>query len=109
MEVLNMRFGKDGRRYYKTDFKIRAINEYEKGGKSYTEVCQEMGIPNVFQLKQWRKKYKQEGIDGLRQPGTRKKFKGINEEIKYLRMENELLKKYLAELGYITEEVLSIE
>ena len=83
--------------------------EYEKGGKSYTEICQEMGITNVLQLKQWRKKYKQEGINGLKLPGTRKKLKGINEENKYLRMENELLKKYLAELGYIMEEVQNIE
>lgn len=79
-------------------------------GKSIPSIAREYNIPSEAMIVSWAKKYKEHGKDGLidRRSQTsdvpnamkgrpKTKFNSIEEENKYLRLENEYLKKHVSQ------------
>lgn len=96
--------GKKGMKRYPREVKFEAVRLYVEEGKSQAEIIEELGINNVRRVKQWLHEYRQEGESAFEE----KRSKGLsgrppkkeNQEayIARLEMENDLLKKFHAEL-----------
>ena len=96
--------GKQGMKHYPQAVKLEAVRLYLEEGKSQAEIIQELGLKNVRQVKRWLHAYRQEGEKAF----ASKRRKGVvgrppkreNTEayIARLEMENDLLKKFHAEL-----------
>ncbi|KAA6447386.1 transposase, partial [Bacillus atrophaeus] len=52
------RKGQHFQRYTK-EFKMKAVNLYEEGNKSYHTLSEELGLRSSTQLKNWVKKYRE--------------------------------------------------
>lgn len=91
---------------YSSEFKLSVIKKYKEGGRSFTELAEEFGVSSKTQIHVWIKKYEQEGEEAFiyekrGNPKTIKKvkeekkinFSSIEEEVRFLRLENEYLKK----------------
>ncbi len=96
--------GKKGMKRYSREVKWEAVRLYTEQGKSQAEIVEELGINNVRRVKQWLHEYRQEGERAF-EPKPRKRALGRppkreNTEayIARLEMENDLLKKFHAEL-----------
>ena len=50
---------------YSNEFKLQIIKYYLEENHSYLECCKKFNIPSKTQIKEWVKKYKQHGPDGL--------------------------------------------
>lgn len=96
--------GKKGMKHYSREVKLEAVRLYIVEGKSQAEIIEELGINNVRRVKQWLHAYRQEGEDGfLAKPGKgpvgrSPKRENTEAYIARLEMENDLLKKFHAEL-----------
>ena len=99
------RIRKEKNRYWTSEDKLKIINEVLIDFKSSTEVAKEYDISQGMIIN-WIRKYKEEGIDGLKnkkKPGnplakySNKKNLNEIEQLQYenmkLRIENERLKK----------------
>lgn len=53
-------------RKYSVEFKLEAITRYETTELSYQELAIELGMTNYSLIANWRRQYKENGIDGLR-------------------------------------------
>ena len=118
-------------RAYSVEFKLEAITRYETSECSYQQLALELGLTNHSIIANWRRKYREEGIEGLRShkrgrsvtkkddlnqtPKTSKKSEPIDastrevleNRIKELEAENEILtiqKIYLEELRSLVRE-----
>ena len=104
------RIRKEKNRYWTSEDKLKIINEVLIDFKSSTEVAKEYDISQGMIIN-WIRKYKEEGIDGLKnkkKPGnplakySNKKNLNEIEQLQYenmkLRIENERLKK-----GYLVK------
>ena len=104
------RIRKEKNRYWTSEDKLKIINEVLIDFKSSTEVAKEYDISQGMIIN-WIRKYKEEGIDGLKnkkKPGnplakySNKKNLNEIEQLQYenmkLRIENEQLKK-----GYLVK------
>lgn len=61
-----------------------------------SKVAEELGIQDVNLLKVWMRKFREKGDFGLMdQRGRRKEYKDLEREVKRLRLENDVLKKWL--------------
>lgn len=65
-------------RSYSVEFKLEAITRYETSECSYQQLALELGLTNPFIIASWRRKYQEEGLEGLRphkrgRPVTNKK------------------------------------
>jgi transposase-like protein len=92
--------GKKGMKHYPVEQKLEAVQLYLEGGKTYTEIGQMLSVADPQRIEVWVRQYRQEGAAGLNKPKgrPRKRAESLEEELKRLRMENDLLKKYQAEL-----------
>lgn len=65
-------FGDEGlmrsrnKRTYSVEFKVEAITRYETSECSYQQLALELGLTNPSIIAGWRRKYREEGIEGLR-------------------------------------------
>ncbi|WP_394800619.1 transposase [Aedoeadaptatus acetigenes] len=65
-------FGDEGlmrsrnKRAYSVEFKLEAITRYETSECSYQQLALELGLTNPSMIVNWRRKYREEGIEGLR-------------------------------------------
>lgn len=93
---------------YSKEFKLAVVKRYLKGNGGYQTVADEMKVKNDSQVAAWVKKYNLLGetafdvetrgkTKGPLKGRPKTKFKSIEEEIEYLRMENEYLKKLRAQ------------
>ncbi|QPH40002.1 helix-turn-helix domain-containing protein [Pedobacter endophyticus] len=99
-------------RQYDGEFKLKAIQTLRAGGLSLYQACIRFKIPSVSMLSNWQKKYESHGAESLFK-SCRGKPKSMNKsdkipkqgtanareqelENKYLRAENEYLKKLYA-------------
>ena len=65
-------FGDEGlmrsrnKREYSVEFKLEAITRYETSECSYQQLALELGLMNPSMIVNWRKQYREKGIEGLR-------------------------------------------
>lgn len=91
--------GKKGMKEYPLSVKLQAVRMFLEEGKTKAEIREILGL-SEGRVKIWVKQYRQEGEAGLHKPRgrSRKQAESVEEELSRLRMENELLKKFHAEL-----------
>ena len=119
------------KRSYSVEFKLEAITRYETSECSYQQLALELGLTNPSIIANWRRQYREEGIEGLRphkrgKPVTKKDDRhqtpksttkkepldvstreALENRIKELEAENEILtiqKLYLEELRSLVRE-----
>ena len=130
-------FGDEGlmrsrnKREYSVEFKLEAITRYETSECSYQQLALELGLTNPSIIANWRRQYREEGMEGLRphkrgRPVTKKDDRNqapnpskpseqldvstreaLENRIKELEAENEILtiqKLYLEELRSLERE-----
>lgn len=96
--------GKKGMKHYPVETKVEAVRLHEEGGKSCQEIAELLGIRSRKRVEKWMKDYREKGETFFqRDGGTRKRGRPPKREnkdayIARLEMENELLKKFHAEL-----------
>ena len=65
-------FGDEGlmrsrnKREYSVEFKLEAITRYETSKYSYQQLALELGLTNPSIIANWRRQYREKGIEGLR-------------------------------------------
>ena len=96
------------RRVYSREEKLRAIHCVLDQKKSCRQVGLEMGVPNPHTIHDWVNKYKKYGEEAIQVSKGRKKYllhedrqrylanQEMKERLKFLEMENDVLKKSLA-------------
>jgi transposase len=78
---------------YSFELKKKAV-EMRLQGIPKAKVAEELGIQDISRLKVWMRKYRKEGFAGLvDRRGRRKEYKDLERRLKWLEMENEILKK----------------
>lgn len=93
---------------YSKEFKLAVVKRYLKGNGGYQTIAREMNVKNDSQVFDWVKKYNTLGEKAFdhetrgraKGPGKgrpKTNFKTLEEEIQYLKMENEYLKKLRAQ------------
>jgi transposase len=103
---------KKGSKDYPLETKLEAIRLREEEGLLYQEITEKLEIRDPGRVKTWMRIYRKEGKGGLKKPrrGRPKKDRdSLEERIKYLEMENTLLKALAIELGEELPEGLDIE
>lgn len=85
---------------YPAETKLEAVRLFHEEGKTRAEITQLLEIRDPHRVKAWLKQYCREGVSGFSKPQgrPRKRVESVEEELKRLRMENDLLKKFQAEL-----------
>ncbi|HGM1531859.1 TPA: transposase, partial [Clostridioides difficile] len=89
---------------YSKELKLKAVNLYIKEGYSSYKIAEMLNIRSKTQVQNWVKDYKNKGktafndetrvrFKNISLENDNRKFKSVEEELKYLRMENEFLKK----------------
>jgi transposase len=80
---------------YRFELKKKAV-EMRLQGIPKAKVAEELGIQDISRLKVWMRKYRKEGFSGLvDRRGRRKEYKeDLERRLKWLEMENEVLKKW---------------
>ena len=80
---------------YSFELKKMAV-EMRLQGIPKAKIAEELGIQDVGRLKIWMRKYREQGDFGLMEHrGRRKEYKDLEREVKRLRLENDVLKKWL--------------
>ncbi|MCQ9626377.1 transposase [Cetobacterium somerae] len=90
---------------YSKEFKIEIVKKYLEGKYSTQDLAQEFGILSKTQVHNWVKKYEKDGENAFKfetrgNPKEKKEiidefiFENLEDEIKFLRMENAYLKKF---------------
>lgn len=92
--------GKKGMKKYLAETKLEAIRLFYEEGKTRAEITQLLKVQDPHRVKAWLKQYRREGEAGFSkgQGRPRKQAESEQAELKRLRMENDLLKKFQAEL-----------
>jgi transposase len=102
--------GKKGSTHYKAEIKEQAVKMFLEDGMTYQAIVEALGLRKPDRVKQWVHDYRQEGELGLhRVKGRRRKVEDQEAYIVRLEMENELLKKFHAELRRLTNEKCGTE
>lgn len=91
--------GKKGMKHYAVETKLEAVRMFLEEGKTRAEIAQLLGLRSVGRVKKWVSQYRHEA-DAFEKPigRPRQRPESEQEELKRLRMENDLLKKFHAEL-----------
>ena len=94
--------GKKGAVHYPIEVKLEAVRLFLEEGKTRAEVARILGLRNPKLVMAWVSQYRHEP-DAFHKPIGRPRKKvgqaeSLEEEVKRLRMENDLLKKFHAEL-----------
>lgn len=96
--------GKKGMKHYSREVKLEAVRLYEEEGKSQAEIIEALGINNTRRVKRWLHQYREAGEAAFEKKkskalrGRRPKRENTEAYIARLEMENDLLKKFHAEL-----------
>jgi transposase len=96
--------GKKGTKHYAVETKREAVRMYQEEGKSYKEITELLGIRDSDRVKKWLRDYRRKGeVAFHRDPASYKggrppKRENTEAYIARLEMENDLLKKFHAEL-----------
>lgn len=96
--------GKKGMKHYPLATKLEAVRLYQEEGKSHREITELLGIRDPDRIEKWLREYRKEGEAAFgRGPTQRKRGRPPKREntesyIARLEMENDLLKKFHAEL-----------
>jgi len=102
--------GKKGMLHYKAEIKERAVKMFLEEGMTYYAISEALGVRKPERIKRWVQAYRQEGELGLhRVKGRPQKVEDKDAYIARLEMENELLKKFHAELRKLTNEKRATE
>jgi transposase-like protein len=98
--------GKKGMKHYPVETKLEAVRLFLEEGKTRAEIAQWLGLRRVGRVKKWVSQYRHER-EAFQKPigRPRQQLESAQEELKRLRMENDLLKKFHAELR---KEVLAM-
>ncbi|GAA0086348.1 transposase [Clostridium sp. MB05] len=86
---------------YSTEFKINAIEEYIKTGKSQKKICEDLNITSTSAFSRWVIQYNEKGPDSFyenEKPRREAAKENKNDELTRLRAENEVLKKLLEKI-----------
>jgi transposase-like protein len=86
---------------YSAEFKINAIEEYIKTGKSQEKICEDLNITSTSSFGRWVIQYNEKGPDSFyEEKKTRRKAakEDTDDELIRLRAENEILKKLLEKI-----------
>lgn len=80
--------------------KLEAVRLFNEEGKTQAEIANLLGLAHKERVEVWVRQYRREGAVGLSkvQGRPRKQAESQQAELKRLRMENALLKKFQAEL-----------
>ncbi len=91
--------GKKGMKHYPVAIKLEAVRMFLAEGKTRAEIARLLGLRNAGRVKKWVSQYRHER-DAFQKPIGRPRHQpeSEQEELKRLRMENDLLKKFHAEL-----------
>ena len=94
--------GKKGSTHYPLAIKREAVRLFLEEGRTRAEITKRLGLRSKRRVEAWVSQYRHEA-DAFHKPigRPRKVAKGtesIQDELKRLRMENDLLKKFQAEL-----------
>jgi transposase len=102
-EVLFIMTGKKGMKHYELETKLLAVQLYLEQGLTRRQVAQKLDLPRKELVEQWVRRYRREGVEGLRKPIGRPRKYPLTQEgyITRLEMENALLKKFHTELRKI--------
>lgn len=96
--------GKKGMKHYALGVKVEAVRLYEEEGKSQQEITELLGLQDLGRVNKWLRKYRQEGAQAFqggksgKKRGRPPKQENTAAYIARLEMENDLLKKFHAEL-----------
>ena len=96
--------GKKGMKHYPVATKLEVVRLYQEEGQSYKEITELLGIRDSDRVKQWLRDYRRSGEAAFhRDPASYKggrppKRENTEAYIARLEMENDLLKKFHAEL-----------
>jgi transposase-like protein len=95
--------GRKGMRHYSAAMKLEAVRLYEEG-KSYQEITERLGIWDRNRVRKWLNAYRRKGVAAFERTenapkrGRPPKRENTEAYIARLEMENDLLKKFHAEL-----------
>jgi len=94
--------GQKGKAHYPIEVKLEAVRLFLEEGLTRAEITKRLGLRSAGRVKTWVSQYRHEK-DAFRKPVGRPRKQGVGvespeEELKRLRMENDLLKKFHAEL-----------
>ena len=96
--------GKKGMRHYPLGTKLEAVRMSQEEGKTYKEITEYLQIADPERVRKWVKEYRRKGEAAfgrgpqLKKKGRPPKPKDKDAYIAQLEMENDLLKKFHAEL-----------
>ena len=96
--------GRKGMKHYSREVKLEAVRMYTEEGKSQAEIIEVLGITNVRRVKHWLHTYREAGEAAFEKKvrkgvvGRKPKRENLEAYIARLEMENDLLKKFQAEL-----------
>jgi len=93
--------GQKGMQHYSAELKAEAVRRFVEEGKPYRAIAEELGIRKAERIEVWVRDFRREGQAGISRPKGRPR-KGEQSELERLRMENDLLKKFHAELRRLT-------
>ncbi len=99
---------------YSKDIKVAVVKKYKEGGVSIQEVANLFGVSSKTQVHSWIKKYEKEGEEAftyekrgnpveprkVKERVEELKFLSIEQEVEFLRIENEYLKKLCEQLKF---------
>ena len=91
--------------YHDLEFKIKLVKLYLEGAGGFRTIAKEYGLKAARQLRDWVRKYQNGELteDKSDQRGkysfNKKIFKNAQEEMEYLKLENDYLKKKLLSMG----------
>lgn len=99
--------GKKGMKHYPTAIKEEAVRMHLKDGLTVKEIMNTLGIIDERRIGKWCKAYRKQGMAGLlklKSKGRPRKCERTAQEqaeyeLQQLRMENELLRNFLYEVG----------
>ena len=89
--------GKIGMTHYSKAIKVRAVRMFLEEGLDYRDIAEKLEIRKAARIERWVQRYRQEGVAAFEKLIGRPK-RGPQTELDRLRMENDLLKKFHAEL-----------
>jgi transposase len=94
--------GKKGMQRYAVEVKLEAVRMFVEEGKTHGEITKVLGIRSEGRVKIWVRQFRRDRAAFSKPIGRPRKqaekAESAQEELKRLRMENDLLKKFHAEL-----------
>ena len=95
--------GKKGSTQYSAEIKEQAVRMFLEEGMTRQEIVEALGLRKPERVTEWVQAYRREGVLGLHKgKGRPRKAEDKDAYIARLEMENDLLKKFHAELRKLT-------